>query len=95
MKSMTDPDFRPQFGPVEHPGQAQPPLAGGPNAALGTARGRPWIGVRFVCAGKYVRVFRSGDGAGYLARCPTCARTMWFRVGAEGTSERFFELTCR
>ncbi len=61
----------------------------------GVGTGRPWIGVRFVCASKYVRVFRSADGAGYLARCPTCGRDMWFRVGSGGTSERFFELTCR
>lgn len=59
------------------------------------ASGRPWIGVRFVCASKYVRVFRSLDGSGYLARCPTCGRDMWFRVGSGGTNERFFELTCR
>lgn len=56
---------------------------------------RPWIGVQFLCAGKYVRVYRRGDGAGYLARCPSCGKSMWFRVGQGGTGERFFELSCR
>ena len=66
----------------------------GQGGGAGTG-GRPWIGVQFVCAGKYVRVFRAPDASGYLARCPTCARTMWFRVGSGGTSERFFEVSCR
>ncbi|MEZ6234934.1 MAG: hypothetical protein R3B68_12150 [Phycisphaerales bacterium] len=65
---------------------------GGGEAARGE---RPWIGVHFTCAGRYIRVFRAGTGDGYLARCPTCAKTMWFRVGTGGTAERFFELTCR
>ena len=70
-------------------------LVAGSRAGGGATRGeRPWIGVHFTCAGRYIRVFRSGSD-GYLARCPTCAKTMWFRVGSGGTSERFFELTCR
>lgn len=76
--------------------QAEPvtdaPSAGGGGVA---GAGRPWIGVQFLCAAKYVRVFRAADGTGYLARCPTCGKSMWFRVGSGGTSERFFELSCR
>lgn len=66
-----------------------------PGGQGGGAQVRPWIGVQFVCAAKYVRVFRRADGSGYLARCPTCGNSMWFRVGPGGTGERFFEVTCR
>ena len=65
------------------------------DGGAGGTPARPWIGVQFVCAGKYVRVFRRGDGSGYLARCPTCGKTMWFRVGQGGTGDRFFEVSCR
>ncbi len=44
------------------------------DGGAGGTPARPWIGVQFVCAGKYVRVFRRGDGSGYLARCPTCGK---------------------
>jgi hypothetical protein len=32
--------------------------------------GRPWLGVWYTCANKYVKVFRSPDGQSYTARCP-------------------------
>lgn len=55
---------------------------------------RPFIGVRFVCSNRYVRVYRDVRGERYLARCPTCGRTVPFRVGSGGMSERFFEVSC-
>lgn len=60
----------------------------------GDAEGRPWIGVRFVCAGAYIRVFRNVQGTGYVAGCPRCGRVMRFRVGPGGTSSRFFDVSC-
>lgn len=60
----------------------------------GTPHVRPWIGVHFVCAGQYVRVFRQPDGRGYLARCPSCSRCTRFRVDRQGTDHRFFEVSC-
>jgi hypothetical protein len=59
-----------------------------------TPSNRPWIGVHFVCAGQYVRVFRHVSGTHYLARCPSCAKCTRFRVGPTGTSNRFFEVSC-
>lgn len=56
--------------------------------------GRPFIGVSFVCSNQYVRVYRNAKGEHYLARCPTCGKTVSFRVGNGGTSERFFEVSC-
>jgi hypothetical protein len=58
------------------------------------AEARPWLGVRFACAGAYVRVFRNVDGTGYAARCPKCGECIRFRVGSGGTDQRFFEVRC-
>lgn len=55
---------------------------------------RPWIGVRFLCSGQYVRVYRNRAGDAYLAACPRCGRTVRFRVGDGGVQERFFEVSC-
>jgi hypothetical protein len=55
---------------------------------------RPWLGVRFVCSGAYQRVYRNADGSGYLARCPKCSKTIRFRVGQGGSSNRFFDVSC-
>lgn len=56
---------------------------------------RPWLGVRFLCAGAYLRAMRVPDGSHYLARCPSCGDCVRFRIGAQGTPERFFEVDCR
>lgn len=55
---------------------------------------RPWLGVRFTCAGAYIRVFRNAAGTGYAARCPKCGQCMNFRVGEGGTNQRFFQVSC-
>lgn len=70
------------------------PAAAAPAGADGTGAQQPWIGVRFECAGAYVRVFRDRAGAGYLARCPRCGTPVRFRVGPAGTDERFFRVRC-
>ncbi|MEX2218694.1 MAG: hypothetical protein WD749_08030 [Phycisphaerales bacterium] len=62
--------------------------------AGGSAGGRPWLGVRFRCAGAYLRVYRAADGKEYRATCPRCARCIRFAVGEGGTDERFFEVSC-
>lgn len=55
---------------------------------------RPWIGVRFLCAGQYLRVYRNKGGDAYLAGCPRCGRTVRFRVGDGGIEQRFFDVSC-
>ena len=57
--------------------------------------GRPWIGVHYLCAGKYIRVYRSSDGSRYHTRCPQCSRCAVFRVGEGGSASRQFEVSCR
>lgn len=77
-----------------------PPRRSSPNPGPIASRGevaqylRPWIGVRFLCSGQYVRVYRNRAGDAYLAACPRCARTVTFRVGEGGVAERFFEVSC-
>ena len=55
---------------------------------------KPWLGVKFTCSGAYLRVFRNSEGTGYAARCPKCGKCIRFRVGAGGTEQRFFEVSC-
>lgn len=60
----------------------------------GGIAGRPWIQVWFACAGRYQKVFRAIDGTAYVARCPTCGKNMRFAVGAGGTNQRLFTVSC-
>ncbi len=55
---------------------------------------RPWLGIRFTCANAYVRVYRNQAGTAYVARCPKCGESVRFAVGAGGTPQRFFEVSC-
>ena len=68
--------------------------ASAPAPAGGSRTPNPWIGVRFTCAGQYVRVYRTPDAPAYLARCPKCAKCIRFRVGAGGSDARMFDVSC-
>ena len=65
-----------------------------PQSSPAAQQMRPWIGVRFLCAGQYLRVYRNRAGDAYLATCPKCARVVKFRVGESGVRERFFDVHC-
>ncbi len=52
--------------------------------------GRPWIGIHFECCGVYTRVYRHPDSRRYLARCPSCGRSITIRVAPDGMQGRFF-----
>lgn len=75
------------------PGVGDGATGGGEGVGDGGAA-RPYLQVFFRCANQYMRVYRSVDGSGYLARCPKCAKCMNFRVGPGGSSRRFFEVGC-
>lgn len=82
-------------GPVQPPRRTISLLEGPPPGGRGGgAEGRPWIGVRFLCAGAYVRVSRNKEGTAYHAMCPRCGKRIRFRVGPGGTNQRFFEVSC-
>lgn len=53
---------------------------------------RPYLSVLFECCGMYQRVYRDADGSAYSGRCPRCGSPVSFRVGASGTSSRFFRV---
>ncbi|MCC5786547.1 MAG: hypothetical protein JJU33_07600 [Phycisphaerales bacterium] len=57
-------------------------------------KGRPFIGVYFQCANRYVRVHRHVDGSSYAARCPSCGKSMTFLVADGGTDQRMFRASC-
>ncbi|MDX9910889.1 MAG: hypothetical protein RBS39_03555 [Phycisphaerales bacterium] len=56
---------------------------------------RPFLRVYFKCSGDYLRVYRNAQGTAYLARCPTCGKSMRFLVGPGGTDQRTFEVSCQ
>lgn len=78
----------------------QPPVERDPSARNTTSppnspRPRPWIGVRFTCAGVYLRVYRTPEATCYIAHCPKCGKSCRFPVGPGGTSNRLFDASCR
>lgn len=48
----------------------------------------------FDCSKQYARAQKSLDGKSYTGRCPSCGKTMRFVVGAGGTQQRFFRVSC-
>lgn len=65
-------------------GGALPTAASGRNA-------RPWLAVHWRCCHTYSRVYRNPDATAYTGRCPTCGKLIRVKIGADGTSSRFFE----
>ncbi|HSZ54790.1 MAG TPA: hypothetical protein VK797_03970 [Tepidisphaeraceae bacterium] len=53
---------------------------------------RPFLSVLFECCGVYQRVYRDSGSSAYNGRCPRCGQPVTFRVGASGTSDRFFRV---
>lgn len=80
---MSGPDYI-----VDIAGLSGPPAAAANEATL---RGRPWLSVHWRCCRVYSRVYRNREGTAYQGRCPSCARAVTARVGADGVNARFFE----
>ena len=53
-------------------------------------RKRPFIGILFECCRAYGRIYKTAKGDAYAGHCPRCARPFRAKVGAGGTSQRFF-----
>ena len=52
--------------------------------------GRPYLGVQFECCNVYTRIYRNKAGTAYVGRCPRCFRPARFKVGTEGSGQRFW-----
>ncbi len=72
-----------------HPGTtaAAAPRAGAP--------ARPYLRLWFACANQYARAYKLSCGTAYAGRCPSCGQSMRFAIGPGGSSERFFQVSCR
>lgn len=64
---------------------------GGPRLPEDPAGVQPWLGVMFKCCNAYGRLYRDRTGLRYVGRCPRCGGEVSARIGAGGTSRRFFE----
>ena len=51
---------------------------------------RRFVGVHFICCDVYTRVYINRDATAYEGNCPKCAKRVKLRIGAGGTSARFF-----
>jgi hypothetical protein len=55
---------------------------------------RKFLGVYFVTCGVYGRLYKNAEGTAYVGRCPKCGQPYRIKIGAEGTSARFFKAFC-
>jgi len=53
-------------------------------------KGRAFLGIHFECCGVYARIYLNKKGSAYVGWCPKCTKKLEIKVGAEGTSTRFF-----
>jgi hypothetical protein len=64
-----------------------------PSTAASSTRSidrRPWLSVYFQCCHVYTRIYRNPQGTAYNGACPRCGKRINARVGAGGTTQRFF-----
>lgn len=74
--------------------QVPPGSRSDPEPPTPPSAAKPYLRIWFECANQYARAQLVPDGTAYLARCPTCAKTMRFAIGPGGTSDRFFRVSC-
>jgi hypothetical protein len=80
--------FRPTPTPEQSRRPPEPLASGQVPAPSGFLR------LWFACSNQYARAYKTSDGRSYQGRCPKCGQTIRFGIGADGTSERFFRVSC-
>jgi hypothetical protein len=96
-RDIVDVSLLPQSGTGGHrtPTGSDGAEAGSGAGKAGTDRpGSSYLRIWFRCANQYGRATKSAAGDCYLARCPTCMKTIRFGIGPGGTQQRFFEVSC-
>lgn len=63
-------------------------------ASSSQAPRRAFLGVKYVTCGAYGRLYKNRAETAYVGHCPRCAHYYQIRIGAGGTADRFFEITC-
>jgi hypothetical protein len=58
----------------------------------GSAGGRPFLGVRFLCCDVYSRIYADDARTAYRGHCPKCAKPVTVRIGVGGSDARFFDV---
>jgi len=85
---VTGPDYILDISGVTRPVPASVGNLAGPSLVT---NGRPWLAVLWRCCNVYSRVYIMRDESAYNGDCPSCGRTVRFRVAPDGTTCRFFE----
>ena len=62
-----------------------------PASGVANSRNRPWLAIRWRCCEVYSRIYQNRATTAYEGRCPKCGRDLSVRIGAEGTTHRFFD----
>lgn len=57
--------------------------------------GAGFISLWFRCSSVYARGYKTRDGSAYFARCPKCGKTISLPIGAGGTTQRSFQVSCQ
>jgi hypothetical protein len=61
------------------------------NSASDSARrGRPFLGIHFVCCAVYAQIPLNRDKTAYSGHCPRCLKKVEIKIGPGGTKARFF-----
>ena len=58
--------------------------------SIAVTQQRPFVGIKFACCNVYARIYVNRQGTAYVGHCPRCAGRIEFRIGPDGSAERFF-----